>query len=69
MGHPQPPNPMLVDNSAAHSIVRDFQPRTIQSDTYYILLGAELIQKKHFRIFGEAGKKNMADYFTKHHPI
>ena len=27
------------------------------------------IQQSYFRVFWEGGKKNLADYFTKHHPI
>ena len=28
-----------------------------------------IIQQNHFHIFWEEGKKNLADYVTKHHPI
>ena len=29
----------------------------------------DIIQQNHFHIFWEEGKKNLADYVTKHHPI
>ena len=29
----------------------------------------DIIRERHFHIFWEEGKKNLADYVTKHHPI
>ena len=69
MDHKQPPTPVATDNTAADSIVNGMAKKKIHSNRHEILLGTRQNMKKHFHIFWDEGKKNLADYFTKHHPI
>ena len=69
MGHPQPPTPIQTDNSTAEGVVnRKIQPkRTKAMDMrFHWLRDRETL--KQLRIYWRAGKLNLADYYTKHHP-
>jgi hypothetical protein len=59
MKHPQPPTPVATDNSIAE--------RILNGTTTQKRFQAIKICQGQFHIFWEAGKKNVADYFTKHH--
>ena len=69
MGHKQPPTPIQTDNSTAEGVVNSkIQPkRTKAMDMrFYWLRDCET--REQFRFFWRAGKLNLADYWTKHHP-
>ena len=69
MGHKQPPTPIQTDNSTAEGVVNSkIQPkRTKAMDMrFYWLRDRET--REQFRFFWRAGKLNLADYWTKHHP-
>ena len=70
MGHLQPPKPVTTYNKASNSIVRGTAKqkisRSIDMRFYWV---RDRIRQNHFHIFWEEGKKNLADYVTKHHPI
>ena len=70
MGHLQPPTPVAMDNTAANSIVngtaKQKRSRAIDMIFYWV---RDRIPQNHFHIFWEEGKKNLADYVIKHHPI
>lgn len=69
LGHPQPPTPLKTDNSTTeafvHSNIR--QRRSKSWDMRYNWLRDQEALKR-FRIYWQQGIKNLADYFTKHHP-
>ena len=69
MVHKQPPKPVATDNTAADSIVNGMAKKNIHSNRHDILLGMRQNMKNNFYIFWDEGKKNLADYVTKHHPI
>ena len=70
MGHPQPPIPVAADNTEKNNILngtsKQKRSRTIDMIFYWV---PERILQNHFHILWEEGKKNLADYFTKHQPI
>ena len=70
MGHLQPPTPVATDNTAANSIVNGTEKQKIYSEIdmrfYWV---RDRIRQNHFPVFWEEGKKNLADYVTKHHLI
>ena len=69
MGHKQPATPIQTDNSTAEGVVNSkIQPkRTKAMDMrFYWLRDRET--REQFRFFWRAGKLNLADYWTKHHP-
>eukprot|EP00957_Ditylum_brightwellii_P019938 1504708-Ditylum_brightwellii.AAC.1 len=53
MGHPQPPTPIIIDNSTAVGIAN----QTIKNK----------VQQDNFDIQWRPGKKNLGYYVTKHH--
>ena len=65
MGHPQTPTPVVTDNTA-NGKSKQKRPRAIDMIFYWV---RDIIQQNHFHIFWDERKKNLADYFTKHHPI
>ena len=69
LGHPQPPTPMQTDNSAAFGIVnenvRRNKSRSMDMRFFWI---KDRIRQKQFLVYWGPGKKNLADYFTKHFP-
>ena len=70
MGHQQPPTLVATDNIATNSIVngtaKQKRSRAIDMRFYWV---RDRIRQNYFHIFWEEGKKNLADYVTKHHPI
>ena len=70
MGHSQPPTPMATDKTVANRIVngtaKQIIPRAVYIRFYWV---RERIQQNNFHILWEEGKRNLADYFKKHHPI
>jgi hypothetical protein len=69
MGHPQPRTPLQTDNTAAHSVVtNNVQPRRTKAmDMRFYWLRDRAAQDQ-FRYYWRPGSKNLADYWTKHHP-
>ena len=69
LDHPQPPTPMVTDNSTATGIanrkVKQRRSKAIDMRFYWL---QDRIEQDQFRIFWERGSDNLADYFTKHHP-
>ena len=70
ISHPQPPTPITTDNSTAHHFIYDNinQKRSKSWDMRFYWL-RDCQNQKQFLIKWAAGKSNLADYFTKHHPI
>ena len=70
MGHPQPPTHIQVDNSTASGIsnksIKQRRTKAMDMRFYWI---QDRIQQNQFRVFWQRGADNLADYFTKHHPI
>jgi hypothetical protein len=68
LGHPQPPTPMVTDNSTASAITNDSvkQKRSKAMDMrfYWIL---DRVRQGQFIVYWRCGITNRADYFTKHH--
>ena len=69
MGFPQPPTPMKTDNSTANGIINNTmkQKRSKAIDKRFYWL-RDRTQQGQFYVFWDAGKNNLADYYTKHHP-
>jgi hypothetical protein len=68
LGHPQLPTPMQTDNTIALGVVNQNVMKKMKSmDMKYHWLQCRISQKK-FRHYWAAGKLNLGDYFTKHHP-
>eukprot|EP00978_Attheya_sp_CCMP212_P031209 scaffold117178_cov43-Attheya_sp.AAC.2 len=68
MKHPQPSTPVVTDNSAAKSVLngtaKQKRSRAIDMRFYWV---RDRIRQGQFHVFWEAGKQNVADYYTKHH--
>ena len=66
----QPSTLVATENIAANSIVNKTEKqkryRAVDMRFYWV---RDRIRQNHLRILWEEGKKNMADYVTKHHPI
>ena len=70
MGRQQPPSPVSTDNTTASIIVNGMAKQKRYWEMYMRSYWfRDIIQQNHFHIFWEEGKKNLADYVTKHHPI
>ena len=69
MGHPQDRTPVITDNSTAHSFVHSEMrvKRSKSWDMKYKWLRDRSAQQQ-FNIKWDKGIRNMANYFTKHHP-
>ena len=69
LGHPQPPTPIQTDNSSAFGIVNDNvrrnKSRSMDMRFFWI---KDRIRQKQFLVYWGPGRKNLADYFTKHLP-
>ena len=69
MGHPQPPTPIVVDNSTAAGIanktVKQRRSKAMDMRFYWV---QDRIAQKQFLVYWRQGAENLADYFTKHHP-
>ena len=70
MGHLQPPILVATYNIASNRIVNGMAKQNISSaiDMRFYWF-RERIRQNYFHIFWEEGKKNLADYVTKHHKI
>jgi hypothetical protein len=70
MGHPQPATPLKTDNSTASGILNNTmkQKRSKAIDVRFYWL-RDRAQQGQFYIFWDSGKHNLADYYTKHHPV
>ena len=70
MGHTQPPNTCGNGQNSGKqhhkSNKKKLKSRAIDSRFYWV---RDIIGQNNFHIFWEEGKKNLADYVTKHHPI
>ena len=70
MGHQQPPALVATDNTASNSIVNGTAKQKIyQSIGMGFYWVRDRIRQNYFHILWEEGKKNVADYITRHHPI
>ena len=70
MGHQQQPTPVTMDSKAANRIVNGTEKQKIHQAIDMIFYWVrDITQQNHFHILWEEGKKNLADYVTKHHPI
>ena len=69
MGHPQPKTPIQTDNTTAEGVINNkIQPkRTKAMDMQFHWLRDRESQDQ-FKIYWRPGGKNLADYYTKHHP-
>jgi hypothetical protein len=69
MGYPQPPTPIVTDNSTAAGIANDTvkqkRSKAIDMRFYWI---RDRVRQGQFIIYWRKGARNRADYFTKHHP-
>ena len=69
MGHPQPPTPIVVDNSTASGIanktVKQRRSKAMDMRFYWV---QDRIEQRQFLVHWRKGAQNLADYFTKHHP-
>jgi hypothetical protein len=69
LGHPQPPTPIVTDNSTAAGIANDTvkqkRSKAIDMRFYWI---RDRVRQGQFHIYWKKGILNRADYFTKHHP-
>ena len=69
LGHPQPPTPICINNSACVGIVNNTQKRTrsrAMENKYFWLLDSEA--QKQFSFNLHPGQENMGDYPSKAHP-
>ena len=68
LGHKQPPTPMQTDNTTALGVVNQNVMKKLKSmDMKYHWLRCRISQEQ-FRHYWKAGRTNLADYVTKHHP-
>jgi hypothetical protein len=69
LGHPQPPTPVVTDNSTAAGIANDTvkqkRSKAIDMRFYWI---RDRVRQGQFHVYWKRGILNRADYFTKHHP-
>ena len=69
MGHPQPPTEITTDNLTASGILnktfKQTRSKSIDMDYYWV---RDRIAQKQFKVILERGVKNLANYFTRHHP-
>ncbi len=70
LGHPQPPTPIQTDNEVADGIINDRvkqrRSKAIDMRFYWV---RDRVRQGQFRIHWLSGQENLADYFTKHHPV
>ena len=68
LGHPQPPTPVLVDNSIAVSLANDTVTQrcscAINMHFYWV---RDHVDQNQFHVYWAPAHLNLADYFTKHH--
>ena len=70
MGYPQPPTSVKTDNNTAQGIINNTmkQKRSKAIDMRFHWL-RDRVNQHQFHVYWESGKTNLADYYTKHHPI
>ncbi len=69
MGHVQPKTPIQTDNAMAEGIINaTLQPKQTKAMDMRFGWLKDRQAKEQFRFYWRAGKANLADYFTKHHP-
>ena len=70
LGHPQPPTPILVDNSTAIGLANDTITQrcshAIDMHFYWI---RDRINQNQFHVYWAPAHLNLADYFTKRHTL
>ena len=70
LGHDQGPTPIKCDNKCAvglaNETVKERMSKAIDMRFHWI---RDRIKQGHFRIFWKRGVDNLADYFTKEHPV
>ena len=68
LGHPQPPTPTPINNSAAvglaNNTVTQHQSHTINMHFYWV---HDCVNQKQFHVYWAPAHLSLADYFTKHH--
>ena len=68
LGHPQPPTPVLVDNSTAIGLANDMVTQrcscAIDMHFYWI---RDRVNENQFHVYWAPAHLNLADYFTKYH--
>ena len=68
LGHPQPPTPVLVDNSTAvglaNNTVTQRRSRAIDMRFYWV---RDRVNQQQYHVYWAPAHHNLADYFTKHH--
>ena len=68
LGHPQPPTPVLVDNSTAVGLANDTvtqrRSRAINMRFYWV---RDRVNQQQYHGYWAPAYHNLADYFTKHH--
>jgi len=69
MGHPRPRAPIQTDNSPAHTLLTNkILPKALKAiDMRFHWLRCRDAQGQ-YRFYWRPGTKNLADYWTKHHP-
>ena len=69
MGHPQPATPIQLDNTTAvgfaNQNIKQRKSKAIDMRFYWL---QDRVNQGQFHVFWAPGTKNLADYFTKHHP-
>ena len=69
MGHPQPATPIQLDNTTAvgfaNQQIKQRKSKAIDMRFYWL---QDRVNQKQFHVYWAPGSKNLADYFTKHHP-
>ena len=69
MGHPQPPTPIICDNSTATGIsnntVKRQRSRAMEMRYFWV---TDQVRNKSVSITWRPGSENLGDYVTKHHP-
>jgi hypothetical protein len=70
LGFPQGPTPIQTDNSTACGIANDTvkQRRSKAMDMRFYWI-RDRVKQNQFLIYWSKGCENLADYFTKHHPV
>ena len=67
MGHPQPPTPIMTDNTTALGFVsKNLQPKQTKSTDMRYWWMRDRSDQKQFRYYWGPGKQILADYYTKH---
>ena len=69
MGHPQPPTPVIVDNTSAQGLMKStMTPKASKSYDMRLNWNKSREAQKQFDFIWRPGPDNRADYHTKTHP-